>query len=151
MIYIKYLDQAKITGKFQTTEQIELTKPRIVEAIGYIIKEDKLGIYIASTINGPQYNNILFIPKDAIVEVLKDNLQESSDLKIVEVSYIEAQGIDKIPIEKVDKLPKPPIVKICGFLAGETEDTLYIAQEKNIDGAFRSTTLIPKKYIQKKK
>ncbi len=147
-MYIKYLDQAKIVGKFQTIEQIVAVKPRVVEAVGYLIKEDDSGFFIAATINGPQYNNVLFIPKEAVVEVVKETAQNSNNNMFVEMEYIETQGMDKISKDKLETMPKPPIVKICGFLAVETEDTMYIAQEKNTDGAFRTITLIPKKYIK---
>lgn len=139
---IKYLDQIIITGKFQAVDQIKAVKPRVVEAVGYLVKEDETGYTLASTINGGGYNNLLFIPKAAVLEV-------ENDSNGLEIEYIEAQGMGNkfISKEKIDTLPKPPPVKVCGFEVFKDENTLYLAQEKNEDGNYRTITAIPIKFL----
>lgn len=140
IMYIKYLDQIRTTGGFQTIEQIKKVSPRTIEAIGFKIKEDDTGITLASIINGEAYNNILFIPKGAIIET------NDVDRDIIE--FIEAQGITKqLTLKKLESLPKPPLVKITGFIAYTDENTIHIAQEKNEPGEYRTIVAIPKSLI----
>ncbi|MBU1132808.1 hypothetical protein KKG08_00885 [Patescibacteria group bacterium] len=138
---IKYIDQIRITGPFQNIDQIKAVRPRVVEAVGYLVKEDKEGYLIASTINGPAYNNLLFIPKDVVVEVHEDSG--------LEIEYVETQGISKqVPKEKAKKLPKPPVVKMCGFEAHRDNEVIYIAQERNVDGEYKTITAVPIKFLK---
>lgn len=46
-----------------------------------------------------------------------------------------------------DNLPEPPVVELCGFKAYEDKDTIWIAQERNEDGNFRTITAIPRKAL----
>ncbi len=140
-MHIKYKDQIRITGPFQNIEQIKAVRPRIVEAVGYLVKEDDSGYLLASTINGSAYNNLLFIPKDVIIEVHDDNG--------FEIEYVETQGISKqISKEKVENLPKPPVVKMCGLEAYRDDEVVYIAQERNVDGEYKTITAVPIKFLK---
>lgn len=147
MLYITYLDQIKITGKFQNSDQIKAVRPRVVKAVGYEVKKDDTGVFIASTINGSLFKDVLFIPKPAIIEVVSDAETLTGEEELIEIEYVEAQGIEKIARDKLETFPKPPVVKLCGFKANEDEDLIYVAQEKNVDGAFRTIVAVPKKYI----
>jgi len=138
---IKYLDQKLVTGKFQDLEQIKAIKNGVVEAVGYLIKEDETGYLLASTINGGGYNGLLFVPRQVVAEV-------DPDYTGIEVNYYEVQGISRlVSKDKLATLPLPPVVRLCGFEAYRSEDTVYIAQEKNEAGNFRTITAIPIKYL----
>lgn len=139
---INYLDQIRITDKFQNLDQIKAIKPRIVEAVGYLVKETEDGVYMASIIVGKVFRGVLYIPAKAIVD--RDDAFNG-----VEVEYVEAVGKDKMDKISLENLTQPPTIKLCGFLAHETDDLIYIAQEKNGDGNFRGIVAIPKKYLIK--
>lgn len=137
---VKYLDQIRITDKFQTLEQIKAIKPRVVEAVGYLVKETDEGIYIASIIVGNIFRGVLYIPTKSIVE-RDDNFTGA------EIEYVEAVGKDKLDKASLENLTQPPTIKLCGFLTCETEELVYIAQEKNVDGNYRGIVTVPKKYL----
>jgi hypothetical protein len=142
---IKYLDQIIILNGFQTVDQIKAVAPRVVEAVGYLVKETDDGYMLASTVNGAAYNNLLFIPKAVVQSVSEDDIEG-----VVEAEYFEVQGINKqVPATKVETLPAPPIVKLIGFEAYRDADTIYIAQEKNVDGKFKTITAVPLKFLKK--
>jgi hypothetical protein len=161
MFYIKYLDPIVWTGKFMKVSDIEELKPRAIEAVGFKIPEDENTLNIANnvvanfSVSGvptESYKRVLFVPKSAVVESREATDEDISNMQLREITYIDAQQTSDgmaLTQTKLKNMPKPPLIKLCGFLVKEDDDNLYLSMEKNIDGMHRTVNIIPKKFIIK--
>jgi len=160
MIYIKYLDPIVYTGKFNTKEFIEANyKPRVVEAVGFEVDETDEVLFIANnrmdvnTASGKNtFKRVLCVSKKAITEreEIPNNVIEDIKRGIKRVRYVDTQmsgdGVT-LTVEKLQDMPKPPVVNLCGFVVKENAENIYLAMERNTDGAYRTVDIIPNIFI----
>lgn len=53
------------------SEEFLNSDPPLMESVGFLIQENKVSVVIAESVNENQYGNLLKIPAENIVEVIK--------------------------------------------------------------------------------
>jgi hypothetical protein len=152
MIYIKYKDpKANTDNTFSSTKDLEKFVSGEIEAVGYLIQEDETGLYMAMQRNGEKYRKILYVPKPNIVP---DSRSEEPREDVMESVYSDVQlafPTASATVEKLNALGKPDNIRVIGFVVRDTDEDILLAMERNMDGNFRTYTVLPKIHDKKTK
>jgi hypothetical protein len=145
MIYIKFLDPVYFYKGFVKKEDITKQSAGIVEVVGHLIEKTNDLTFVGTSKVGKEYINVFDIPNENIVHMGKAPKKVSDNVKTIKHKDMRITK-GKFTVESVKEM-KPLIIESCGFVVGETDESIYMATEKMGD-RYRTLKIIPKGLIQ---
>ena len=144
MIYIKFLDPVYFDKNFVKKEDITKQSATVVEVVGHLIEKTKDLTFVGVSKVGKEYINVFDIPNENIVHMGKAPKNVSDNVKTVKYKDMRVTK-GRFTAESVKGM-KPLIVEVCGFVAGETDESIYLASERN-GNRYRTLNVIPRGLI----